>query len=189
MRTNPMTHLDDPVASKRRFLIERSRRAPCWMAARLTGNGSARGRPITQTTAADRGSLMKDAAGKRSRVEIGVMSRCQRPLLRSVMDPSGTTTGIDPHPPSRLGMSFERWLALRVVASYPRGLVVLLRRWRHDAVISWYPIDFLFVDGDHSRAGIDRDWRGWSRHVVPGGALALHDSRSVSGRPDLDSRR
>jgi hypothetical protein len=27
------------------------------------------------------------------------------------------------------------------------------------------------------------------RHVVPGGAVALHDNRSVPGRPDLDSVR
>ncbi|HTC23003.1 MAG TPA: class I SAM-dependent methyltransferase [Gemmatimonadales bacterium] len=84
------------------------------------------------------------------------------------MDLSGTITGIDP----------------------PCGRVVLLRRWRHEAVVAWSTlIDLLFVDGDHSWAGIDRDWRGWRRHVVPGGAVASHDSRSVSGRPNLDSRR
>jgi hypothetical protein len=144
----------------------------------------------TQTTAEERGCLMKYAAGKRSLVEIGVMHGVNTALLRSVMDPSGTITGIDPHPPGRLGVSFERWIALREVARYPRGRVVLLRRWSHEAVVSWStPIDFLFVDGDHSWAGIDRDWRGWSRHVVPGGAVALHDSRSVLGRPDLDSVR
>jgi len=144
----------------------------------------------TQTTAYERGCLMKYAAGKRSLVEIGVMHGVNTALLRSVMDPSGTITGIDPHPPGRLGVSFERWIALREVARYPRGRVVLLRGWSHEAVVSWStPIDFLFVDGDHSWAGIDRDWRGWSRHVVPGGAVALHDSRSVPGRPDLDSVR
>lgn len=144
----------------------------------------------TQTTADERGCLMKYAARKRSLVEIGVMHGVNTALLRSVMDPSGTITGIDPHPPGRLGVSFERWIALREVARYPRGRVVLLRRWSHEAVVSWStPIDFLFVDGDHSWAGIDRDWRGWSRHVVPGGAVALHDSRSVPGRPDLDSVR
>jgi predicted O-methyltransferase YrrM len=144
----------------------------------------------TQTTAVERGCLMKYAEGKRSLVEIGVMHGVNTALLRSVMDPSGTITGIDPHPAGRLGVSFERWIALREVARYPRGRVVLLRRWSHEAAVSWStPIDFLFIDGDHSWAGINRDWCDWSRHVVPGGAVALHDSRSVPGRPDLDSVR
>jgi hypothetical protein len=42
----------------------------------------------------------------------------------------------------------------------------------------------LFVDCDHSWVGI---WQGFSPHVVPGGMVALHASRSVPGAPDLDS--
>jgi hypothetical protein len=62
--------------------------------------------------------------------------------------------------------------------------------WSHEAVVSWStPIDLLFVDSDHSWAGIDRDWRDRSRHVVTGGAVALHDSRSVPGRLDLNNVR
>ena len=144
----------------------------------------------TQTTAEEQACLMKYGAGKRSLVEIGVMHGVNTALLRSVMDPSGTITGIDPHPPGRLGVSFERWIALREVAKYPRGRVVLLRTWSYEAARSWSaPIDFLFIDGDHSWAGIERDWRGWRRYVVPGGTVALHDSRSVPERPDLDSVR
>jgi hypothetical protein len=68
-----MTYLDDPVASKRRSLIPRSRRAPCWMAARLAGSGTGWRPADTQTTADERGCLMKYAVGQRSLVEIGVM--------------------------------------------------------------------------------------------------------------------
>jgi hypothetical protein len=62
----------------------------------------------TQTTADERGCLMKNAARKRSLVEIGIVHGVNTALLRSVMDPSGTITGIDPHPVDRLGVSFER---------------------------------------------------------------------------------
>lgn len=111
-------------------------------------------------------------------------------LLRSVMHPEGTITGIDPHPPGRLGLSFERRIATREVAKHPTGRAVLLRKLSHEAVVDWAaPIDFLFIDGDHSWAGIDRDWRDWSGWVAPGGKVALHDSRSVPSRPDLDSIR
>lgn len=144
----------------------------------------------TQTTPAERACLAKHAAGRRSLVEIGVLHGVNTALLRSVMDPSGTIIGIDPHPPGRLGVSFERWIARRELARHPRGRAVLLRQWSHEAAAEWLtPMDFLFIDGDHSWAGIDRDWQGFSPHVVPGGVVALHDSRSVPGAPDLDSVR
>jgi predicted O-methyltransferase YrrM len=145
---------------------------------------------VTQVTPAERACLAKYASGKRSLVEIGVMYGANTALLRSVMDPSGTITGIDPHPPGRLGVSFERWIAVREMARYPRGRAVLLRRMSWEAAAAWLtPIDFLFVDGDHSWAGIERDWHDWSPHLVDGGVVALHDSRPVRGQPELDSVR
>jgi hypothetical protein len=51
---------------------------------------------------------MKNAARNRSLVEVGVMHVVYTALLRSVMDPSATITGIDPHSVDRLGVSFER---------------------------------------------------------------------------------
>jgi hypothetical protein len=52
-------------------------------------------------------------------------------------------------------VSFERLVAKRELARHPRGRAVLLREWSHDAARHWTaPIDFLFIDGDHS----------WSRH-------------------------
>lgn len=54
-------------------------------------------------------------------------------------------------------------------------------------------LDFLFIDGDHSWDGIDHDWNNWSRFVVPGGIVALHDTRPAPhmrpGSSDLDSVR
>src|SRR4051812_32220439 len=37
------------------------------------------------------------------------------------------------------------------------------------------PLSFLFIDGGHAIDVAMADYLGWSRHVVPGGTLAIHD--------------
>jgi predicted O-methyltransferase YrrM len=144
----------------------------------------------TQTTERERACLARHAAGRRSLVELGVMYGVTTALLRSVMAPDGVLTGIDPHPRGRLFVSFERLIAAHEIARYPRGRAALLRQTSAEAAAHWTaPIDFLFIDADHSWIGIERDWREWTPHLVAGGLVALHDSRSVAGRLDLDSVR
>jgi predicted O-methyltransferase YrrM len=144
----------------------------------------------TQTTEAERECLMRHARGCRSLVELGVMHGATTALLRSVMADDGTITGIDPHPPGRLGISFERLTTLRELERHRRGRAVLVRKRSDEAAATWTrPIDFLFIDADHSWTGIARDWTDWVPHVVPGGIIALHDSHSVEGGQDLDSVR
>lgn len=36
-------------------------------------------------------------------------------------------------------------------------------------------IDLLFVDGDHSYAGVKADIEGWTPYIKPGGIVAFHD--------------
>lgn len=45
-----------------------------------------------------------------------------------------------------------------------------------DAVTFDRPIDFLFMDADHTREGTLRDWKRWSPKVVPNGFVAIHDT-------------
>jgi hypothetical protein len=33
----------------------------------------------------------------------------------------------------------------------------------------------VFIDGGHSLEAAMADYRSWSRHIVPGGILAIHD--------------
>lgn len=42
-------------------------------------------------------------------------------------------------------------------------------------------IDFLFIDGDHTYAGVKQDYELYSRMMAPGGFIALHD---VAPRPE-----
>jgi predicted O-methyltransferase YrrM len=47
-----------------------------------------------------------------------------------------------------------------------------------EAADGWsQPLDFVFVDGDHSEAACLLDWELWNGHVEPGGVVAFHDAR------------
>jgi predicted O-methyltransferase YrrM len=41
------------------------------------------------------------------------------------------------------------------------------------------PIDFLFIDGDHTYAGVKRDFEMYGALVAPGGLIAFHDIRTT----------
>lgn len=142
----------------------------------------------TQTTPAERACLAAYAAGRRNLVEIGVMHGATTRLLSEAMAPDGVLTAIDPFPAGRLGWSFEYAIARREVARGPRRRIVWLRDRSEHAARTWTrDIDFLFIDGDHSWQGIERDWTAWSKFVVRGGVVLLHDSRPLQGRPVHDS--
>lgn len=49
-----------------------------------------------------------------------------------------------------------------------------------DAEQGWRnrPIRLLFIDADHTYAGVKRDFELWSRHVPVGGIVAFHDYRN-----------
>jgi predicted O-methyltransferase YrrM len=143
----------------------------------------------TQVTAEERRCLVDYVAGRRSIVEIGVYHGATTALLARAMAPNGILYGIDPHPPGRLGFSLERAIARREIARAGARRVVLIQARSDQAARGWrQPIDFLFIDGDHSWEGLARDWRDWSPHVVPGGVVALHDSRP-SGHEEHGSVR
>jgi predicted O-methyltransferase YrrM len=57
----------------------------------------------------------------------------------------------------------RNWVDVRVGASVEIGAA-----WQG-------PIRFLFLDGDHAYEATRADVETWSKHVVPGGILALHD--------------
>lgn len=45
-------------------------------------------------------------------------------------------------------------------------------------------LDFLLVDGDHSKTGVKRDVEAWFRHVKEGGLLFFHDYENINDDPD-----
>jgi predicted O-methyltransferase YrrM len=48
-------------------------------------------------------------------------------------------------------------------------------RRRVTTLLGGRPIEFLFIDGDHSHAGVWQDFNMYSPFVAPGGLIAFHD--------------
>jgi predicted O-methyltransferase YrrM len=139
--------------------------------------------PTTQTTDAERACLARHAAGRKRLAEIGVWHGLTTGVLRRAMDPGGVLFAVDPYPVGRLGVSLPRRIARREVGRVAGGRVEWLRATGADAARRVAgPIDFVFIDGDHSYDGLRADWEGWAPLVAPGGVVALHDSRSSADR-------
>ena len=136
----------------------------------------------TQTTEAERDCLTRHASGRRRLVEIGVWHGVTTRRLRAAMDRNGTLTAVDPFPAGRLGVSLQQRIAHREVGAVRNGHVTWIRARGTEAAPGHDPVEFIFIDGDHSEEGLLADWRAWHSLVAPGGIVALHDSRSYPGR-------
>lgn len=147
-------------------------------------------RAETQTSESERACLARHAEGRRRLAEVGVWHGVTTRRLRRAMSPDGVLFGVDPYPPGRLGFSMQRVVARREVAKSPGGEVRWLRLTGEEAArrlaeAGEPPVDFVFIDGEHSYDGLRRDWEAWSGLVAPGGVVALHDSCSSAER-DID---
>jgi predicted O-methyltransferase YrrM len=145
-------------------------------------------RPTTQTSEAERACLAGHAAGRMRLAEVGVWHGVTTCVLRRSMASGAVLFAVDPYPAGRLGVSFQRRIARRNVARMDKGRVEWLRMTGSDAAKYLAenhlgPVDFAFIDGDHSYDGLRSDWEGWSPLAAPGGIIALHDSRSSATRP------
>jgi len=136
----------------------------------------------TQTTQAERDCLARHASGRRRLVEIGVWHGVTTRRLRTAMDPDGTLIAVDPFPAGRLGISLQQRIAHHEVGETVNGRVVWVRKTGADAARGHSPVDFVFIDGDHSEQGLLADWNAWSPLIETGGVIALHDSRSSNDR-------
>jgi cephalosporin hydroxylase len=57
-------------------------------------------------------------------------------------------------------------------------------RARVEQALGGDPVDFLFIDGDHTEAGVSADYRDYRGLVRPGGLLAFHDIVEKQPFPD-----
>ena len=141
----------------------------------------------TQTSEAERDCLARYAKGKKRLVEIGVWHGVTTCRLRSVMNHEGVLFGVDPYPVGRLGFSAQWRIARSEVEKISNGSVTWLRltgvEAAQDYLLKYHdPVDFIFIDGDHTYDGLRNDWQAWSELVAPGGIAALHDSCSSATR-------
>ena len=141
----------------------------------------------TQTTSAERDCLAQHATGRQRLAEIGVWHGVTTKRLRAAMHAQGVLSAVDPFPVGRLGFSVQQQIAHREVRAIANGQIAWLRTTGAAAARDHQPVDFVFIDGDHSEDGLLADWRAWSQLVEPGGIIALHDSRSTPERPIDDA--
>lgn len=143
--------------------------------------------PETQTTARERSCLARHAQGRKRLVEIGVWHGVTTARLREVMDPDGVLSAIDPFPAGRLGINMQERIARREVGKVPRGRVRWLKTTGDHAARGHEPVEFVFIDGDHTEDGLLADWHAWAGLVRASGIIAIHDSHSTPDRPIEDA--
>lgn len=137
----------------------------------------------TQTSAAERDCLCRHVTGRKRVVEIGVWHGVTTKRLRAAMASEGVLFGVDPFAKGRLRFSAHRYIARKEVGRIQNGSVQWVRSTgaaaahKHSALDSG-PVDFVFIDGDHTFDGLREDWEAWSPLVCEGGIVALHDSCS-----------
>ena len=141
-------------------------------------------RPILgQHTRAEDDALRQWATGRSRLVEIGVAEGASAVTLRQVMSPGGSLWLIDPFHLSRVHhLNALKRVAHRAVNEVNNGRVVWIYKFSFEAVRDWVDqIDLLFIDGDHSETGVQRDWDDWHQYIIPGGLVAFHDAAIFQG--------
>jgi predicted O-methyltransferase YrrM len=132
--------------------------------------------PVAQISAAEGELVERYARGARSIVQIGIAEGGSAWHARRVMDSAATLHLIDPYP-RVAGLNMSRIIARRLLADVEVGRVRWIRMRSDQASRDWkLPIDFLFIDGDHTYEMVRRDWEEWSPHVTPEGHVAFHDA-------------
>jgi len=138
----------------------------------------------SQVTDQELEMLMRYARDARTICEIGCYEG--RTSVALANGTAGNVYSIDPFFRGRLGICYTEWVAK-------------LNRWRNGARNLCYiqglsqevaagfdlPIDFLFVDADHSYEAVKMDWKEWFPKVKKGGYIALHDSKPAINSPQL----
>jgi methyltransferase family protein len=134
--------------------------------------------PIAHHSPVEGRLLERHAEGVGCAVEIGVAEGASARRIREVIDPGGVLFLVDSFSPGRLGISLPRVIARRVVRAVPRGRVVWIRKPSEEAAAGWdRPIDFLFIDADHSLEGVTAHWEQWSPRLRIGGKAMLQGAR------------
>lgn len=129
-----------------------------------------------QHSAAEADALARYAGGRRQAVEIGVAEGVSAAIIREALDPAGTLWLVDPYY-SAYPISAALLVARRTVGSARGASAQWVRSLSHDAAVTWHrEIDFLFIDGDHSKQSCQQDWHDWSPWVKPNGIVCFHDS-------------
>ena len=141
--------------------------------------------PLSQTYPEELALLSTYAAGAGIAVEIGSFQGVSSALIAAAMRDDGILYCVDPWP-ERNGRS-EPNLAIfrRHIRRRGLGGKIAILRGTSRVMAERLPraVDFLFIDGDHSKAAIEFDWLLARDIVRAGGHVCLHDALVPASEP------
>lgn len=100
------------------------------------------------------------------------------------LNTTGTVYTVDPFYRGRIGVCYSEYVAR--VHRRRKGVqnLVFLKGLSLEISQSFdLPIDFLFIDADHSYEAVKADWNEWFPKVKKGGYIGLHDSKPAANSP------
>jgi len=140
---------------------------------------------LTQTNIAERDCLCRHVKNAEIAVEIGTYMGVTAAELVKALPEGGLLYCIDPY----FNGASIRAVALRHLER--QGVTKHLRLIEstlQNALLKLPPqVDFIFVDGDHSRKGLEADWVIVKQLLKPGGIAAFHDCKEVPGSAHTSS--
>ncbi len=138
--------------------------------------------PETQVTPVEQEVLAKYCRNAKVVVEIGCYEGNTTALLAA--HSAGIIYSIDPFFRGRLGLSYGKWIARAYLRQRKLANVKLVEGYSYAVAPRFAErIDFLFIDGDHTLNGVQRDWDDWLPKVRPGGIIAAHDCKVAINSP------
>jgi predicted O-methyltransferase YrrM len=138
--------------------------------------------PASQVTQQELRCLLQYSREAAVIVEIGCYEGSTTAHLAA--NTKGRVYSIDPFISGRLGICYGEVVAKFLRWKRRLGNIELLKAFSHDAVSGFQqPVDFIFIDADHSYEAITKDWQDWFPKVRPGGIIALHDTRISENSP------
>ncbi|MBL0358827.1 MAG: class I SAM-dependent methyltransferase [Chitinophagaceae bacterium] len=141
----------------------------------------------TQTTPSEMALIKKYAAQKKYAVEIGVYEAVNTVAIAGALEKDAVFYAIDPFFKSKLGFCYYKWITyLNLYRNKVLKKVTVTEAYSYavaDKINN--TIDFIFIDGDHSYEGLQKDWELYSPKIVAGGYMLLHDTTV----PDFDPWR
>ncbi len=130
-------------------------------------------------------------------LEIGTADGGTLFLFSRLADPGAKVISID-LPGGEFGGGYPAWkISLYKSFFLPFQRLYLLRENSHfvstreqvKGIIGTTPIDFLFIDGDHTYEGVKKDFEMYSPLVKEGGVIAFHDIALHPPEKNCDVRR
>jgi predicted O-methyltransferase YrrM len=126
-----------------------------------------------------------EALGPRTVVEIGTDEGGTLFLWTHVAAPDAQLVAVDARPLGLLGRFSAYGIVRRGLARHRQRIDLVMpvnsqvptTVDRVRRTIGGRPVDFLFIDGDHSYEGAKRDFELWSPLVRSGGLVAFHDTK------------